>query len=90
MLLKCLLALILRGALGVFMGSLQVIGSGALIGLFLALFVGAFVAVDYLPKFLDTNKVQTTTTWNTPTAKSFSITQPKTSPNAIVTAEDLK
>lgn len=61
-----------------------------LLGVLLFLFVGAAIAVDFLPKFLDKDKVTTTMTWDTPTAKSFSITQPKTSPNAIVTAEDLK
>jgi len=32
----------------------------------------------------------TTMTWQTPEAKTFSVTKTKTSPNAFVTEEDLK
>lgn len=57
-----------------------------LVMLVLALFVGQVTGV----LAVKTGSTKTTMTWDTPTAKSYSVTQTKTSPNAVVTAEDLK
>lgn len=57
-----------------------------LVVLVLSLFVGQ--ATGVLPT--KSAPAKTTMTWDTPTAKSYSIIQTKKSPNAVVTAEDLK